>query len=123
MILHITQLLQPLPYSRCTSRNERATASAVSDMQSGFNDPSEEDLEERLEDLRDTRIRLELQLPALTRVSSEEDLLSTDMSLSGSMEDIYGTPVPPASCDQGCKKTICEDSSMLFPGETVKWNI
>lgn len=79
-------------------------------MQSGFSGPSEEDLEERLEDLRDTRIRLEFQLPALARVSSEEDLLSTDMSLAGSMEDIYGTPASSAPFDQGCQETISEDS-------------
>ena len=78
-------------------------------MQSVFVDPSEEDLEERLEHLRDTRIRLELQLPTLARVSSEEDLLSTDMSLAGSMEDISGTPAPSTPLGQGC-----EDSDTLL---------
>lgn len=82
-------------------------------MQSVFVDPSEEDLEERLEHLRDTRIRLELQLPTLARVSSEEDLLSTDMSLAGSMEDISGTPAPSAPLSQGCKDIVCEDSDTL----------
>lgn len=90
-------------------------------MQSGFSGPSEEDLEERLENLRDTRIRLEIQLPALARVSSEEDLLSTDMSLAGSMEDIYGTPSSLGPFDHGCKETISEDSGMfLFRSELDK---
>lgn len=47
-----------------------------------------------MKDLHDTRLRLELQLPALVRVSSEEDLLSTDMSRAGSFEDLSATPAP-----------------------------
>ncbi|XP_050731320.1 unconventional myosin-IXa-like isoform X3 [Eriocheir sinensis] len=107
---------KPRPYGRCASQIEGASTSTIPEgssvvsMQSGFSGPSEEDLEERLENLRDTRIRLEIQLPALARVSSEEDLLSTDMSLAGSMEDIYGTPSPLAPYDHGCKETISEDS-------------
>lgn len=127
MNYHITNLFQPRSYGRCASQIEGASistlpeSSSVVSMQSGFGDPSEEDLEERLENLRDTRIRLEIQLPALARVSSEEDLLSTDMSLAGSMEDIYGTPSPLAPFDHGCKETIAEDSGMLLiPGEMVE---
>ncbi|KAK7086061.1 Unconventional myosin-IXb [Halocaridina rubra] len=60
-------------------------------------DPSEYDLEEKISSLQDRRHRLELELPALVRVSSEEDLLSTDMSRAGSFEDIPGIPVRPIS--------------------------
>ncbi|MPC21470.1 Unconventional myosin-IXa [Portunus trituberculatus] len=106
---------KPIMYERCVSQTEGATASILSHdssvvgIQSAFVDPSEEDLQERLEHLRDTRIRLELQLPTLARVSSEEDLLSTDMSLAGSMEDISGMSVPSTPSVQGC-----EDSDTLL---------
>lgn len=56
-----------------------------------FSDPvsvSEYDLEEKLADLEDTRETLTSELPLLIRVSSEEDMLSTDMSRQGSMEDV-----------------------------------
>lgn len=63
-------------------------------MQAVLAHPSETELEEKMKDLHDTRLRLELQLPALVRVSSEEDLLSTDMSRAGSFEDLSATPAP-----------------------------
>lgn len=56
-----------------------------------FSDPvsvSEYDLEEKLLDLEDTRETLAFELPLLIRVSSEEDMLSTDMSRQGSLEDV-----------------------------------
>ncbi|CAL4061590.1 unnamed protein product, partial [Meganyctiphanes norvegica] len=49
---------------------------------------TEYDLEEKLADLEDTRETLALELPKLIRVSSEEDMLSTDMSRQGSLEDV-----------------------------------
>ena len=62
-------------------------------LRTSLSEPSEYDLEEKLSTLQDTRHRLELQVPALVRGSeSEDDLLSTDMSRAGSLEDIPGTP-------------------------------
>lgn len=116
---------KPIMYGRCVSQTEGATAyslprdSSVVGMQSVFHDPSEQqDLEEKLEHLRDTRFRLELQLPTLARASSEEDLLSTDMSLAGSMEDISGTPALLPPLGQGGKDLISEDSDAFsLPGD------
>lgn len=121
---------KPLVYGRCVSQTEGATASilshdsSVASMLSGFVDPSEEDLQERLEHLRDTRIRLELQLPTLARVSSEEDLLSTDMSLAGSMEDISGMSVPLTALLQGCEDSdtlLLSDVTGKQKGGAVSW--
>ncbi|XP_071524555.1 unconventional myosin-IXb-like isoform X2 [Panulirus ornatus] len=83
----------PLQTEGTVSTLPRSSAATVHSI---LSDPSEYDLEEKLENLRDARMRLELQLPALVRVSSEEDLLSTDMSRAGSLEDIPGTPATPA---------------------------
>lgn len=121
LLVMVGLFFQPIMYGRCVSQTEGATASILSHdssvvgIQSAFVDPSEEDLQERLEHLRDTRIRLELQLPTLARVSSEEDLLSTDMSLAGSMEDISGMSVPSTPSVQGC-----EDSDTLLLSGKVK---
>ncbi|XP_069979084.1 unconventional myosin-IXb [Penaeus vannamei] len=92
------------------------TASAA--LRTGMSyEASENDLKEKLADLQGTRERLELQLPALVRVSSEEDLLSTDMSRAGSLEDIPGTPATPATpatAVRGSRDTgFCEEYDAL----------
>ena len=82
-----------------------ATCGATLPRSSGYNslrqfyEPSETDLEEKLATLQSTRQRLELQLPALVRGSSEEDLLSTDMSRAESFEDL--------NCSSGSSSMFC----------------
>lgn len=99
--MNFTSPFQPLTSRGSTVQTEGAVSTlprtSAATVRTVLSDPSEYDLEEKLENLRDARMRLELQLPALVRVSSEEDLLSTDMSRAGSLEDIPGTPATPGA--------------------------
>ncbi|KAK4304536.1 hypothetical protein Pmani_023513 [Petrolisthes manimaculis] len=90
---------KPLLYTLKSSNSEGAACVTLPratpiTLQTVLAHPSETELEEKMKDLHDTRLRLELQLPILVRVSSEEDLLSTDMSRAGSFEDLSATPAP-----------------------------
>lgn len=89
-------------------------AASTTGVRPSFSDPNEFDLEQKLEDLQDTRMRLEQQLPALVRVSSEEDLLSTDMSRAGSLEDVCGLPVTPSTYRKESRESNYGEDSDAF---------
>ncbi|XP_042236083.1 unconventional myosin-IXb-like isoform X2 [Homarus americanus] len=97
--LHTDVAVSTLPRPSCTT------------VRTAISDTSEYDLEEKLENLRDTRMRLEFQLPVLVRVGSEEDLLSTDMSRAGSLEDIPGTPTTSGIFSGGSRESTFGEES------------
>ncbi|XP_069162401.1 unconventional myosin-IXb isoform X4 [Procambarus clarkii] len=118
MRLDSIRSLKPQTHRYCALQNEGTVSTlpraSTASARSALSDPCEQDLEEKLENLRDTRLRLELQLPTLVRGSSEEDLLSTDMSRGGSLEDIPGTPITPAAPAAfigGSRESGCGDES------------
>ncbi|KAK8748447.1 hypothetical protein OTU49_016152 [Cherax quadricarinatus] len=128
MRLDSLRSLKPQIHRSGTSQNEGTVSTlprtSTSSVRSTLSDPCEHDLEEKLENLRDTRMRLELQLPTLVRVSSEEDLLSTDMSRAGSLEDIPGTPATPAASSSfvgGFRESGCgeESDSLSLSGDNT----